>query len=508
MLHYAHQVKANVVYLLLGAEQVLHMRESLCSTTPALTSKKPWMFTTIATSFFSCQIRGHHISIGVLIGGRQGFRGDHSVYPRNSSGHAAVTGMRYCVWLQIVASFCVTVFTVLRGHSSRVPTTDSLSQLWIKEEEKRKHPVALFKALLFRAEEKSLGLWLCMAEALNHRCRVRDVRKLTRATHDPFNIQLNYKHCSFEGIGGVRHKSSHTNTNEVNNAFYSWLDNMPGNTLGHLLHGSICRNTIFFFICSLTKVWLHFKSQFFEKKMKAYLGGDECLLHFPPALFIFSEMHFRGAAIDQFSALGCDEIWPWNWKSRWKWQGNLISNPRRQCFACFQCTYLKFSFCVLGVRDTYNLIICKLWKTLEVEDTSVYFGEWKHRSHTESFLGRSEKKYKGTEEAVNCRASHIKVPESQNSDDHGCRSPAFAVGAVKNEGWVWVLCQGTLHGLQQLIKILSTQSSNIETKTLKLKHNNCAYVYQKEYKPSFLLWKQRICKKLDWLSSITTKILR
>lgn len=30
--------------------------------------------------------------------------------------------------------------------------------------------------------------------------------------------------------------------------------------------------------------------------------------------------------------------------------------------------------------------------------------------------------------------SHIKVPESQNSDNHGCGGPAFAVGAVKNEG--------------------------------------------------------------------------
>ena len=30
--------------------------------------------------------------------------------------------------------------------------------------------------------------------------------------------------------------------------------------------------------------------------------------------------------------------------------------------------------------------------------------------------------------------SYIKVPESKNSDDHAGRGPAFAVGAVENEG--------------------------------------------------------------------------
>lgn len=53
--------------------------------------------------------------------------------------------------------------------------------------------------------------------------------------------------------------------------------------------------------------------------------------------------------------------------------------------------------------------------------------------------------------------SYIKVPESKNSDDHAGRGPAFAVGAVENEGWVGVLSQGTLHGVQQFIQILRTK---------------------------------------------------
>lgn len=51
-------------------------------------------------------------------------------------------------------------------------------------------------------------------------------------------------------------------------------------------------------------------------------------------------------------------------------------------------------------------------------------------------------------------ASYIKVPEGEDSDNHGRCGPAFAVRAVEDEGWVSVLSQGVLHGLQELIKIL------------------------------------------------------
>lgn len=124
------------------------------------------------------------------------------------------------------------------------------------------------------------------------------------------------------------------------------------------------------------------------------------------------------------------------------------------------CTYLKFSFCVLGVRNAHNLIISKLWKTLEEEDTGFwcYFGWWKHRRYSWSFLGKWCKNTKGPQWTCReRREAYIKVPESQNGDNHGGRGPASAVRAVKNEGWVRVLSQGTLHGLQQLIKVLRTR---------------------------------------------------
>lgn len=52
-------------------------------------------------------------------------------------------------------------------------------------------------------------------------------------------------------------------------------------------------------------------------------------------------------------------------------------------------------------------------------------------------------------------ASYIKMPEGEDGDNHCRRGSAFAVGAVEDEGRVRVLGQGTLHGLQELIKILS-----------------------------------------------------
>lgn len=70
--------------------------------------------------------------------------------------------------------------------------------------------------------------------------------------------------------------------------------------------------------------------------------------------------------------------------------------------------------------------------------------------------------------------SYIKVPESQNSDNHGRRGPAFSVRAVENEGWVRVLGQAALHGLQQLIKLLRADAhrAHVEkTHRLKLYHN-------------------------------------
>lgn len=71
------------------------------------------------------------------------------------------------------------------------------------------------------------------------------------------------------------------------------------------------------------------------------------------------------------------------------------------------------------------------------------------------------------------KASYIKVPESQNRDDHGGRGPSFAVGAVENKSAVRVLSQGTLHGLQQLIKILRARTHKVQsqTHTNKLSHN-------------------------------------
>lgn len=81
--------------------------------------------TAIATPFLADKATSHILQ-KAEIGGKRGFRGDHSVYPRNSGGRAAVIGTRYCV---PAASFCVSVFTVDRGHGQQVPTTDSLSQL-------------------------------------------------------------------------------------------------------------------------------------------------------------------------------------------------------------------------------------------------------------------------------------------------------------------------------------------------------------------------------------------
>lgn len=118
----------------------------------------------------------------------------------------------------------------------------------------------------------------------------------------------------------------------------------------------------------------------------------------------------------------------------------------------FKCTYLKFSFCVLCVRNTHNLIICKLRKTLQVLRQLV----WMMKTLQPSLLDNI------TEGRTTCRklkeVSYIKVPERQNSDNHGSRGPAFAVRAVEHEGRVRVLSQGTLHGLQQLIKLLRTRS--------------------------------------------------
>lgn len=56
------------------------------------------------------------------------------------------------------------------------------------------------------------------------------------------------------------------------------------------------------------------------------------------------------------------------------------------------------------------------------------------------------------------RASYIKVPEGEDGDNRGRRGPAFAVGAVEDEGRVRVLGQGALYGLQELIKILKPRS--------------------------------------------------
>lgn len=137
---------------------------------------KLWMFTSIATPFF-CQIRWHHTPIGALIGGRQGFLGDHSVYPRNSGGRAAVTGMWYCAPADCCLVLCDCVYSAERTQltgSNHWFIVTALNQGGRKKKSSIQSP-------LFRAEEKSFGFWLCVAEALNHRCRVKEVRKLTRA---------------------------------------------------------------------------------------------------------------------------------------------------------------------------------------------------------------------------------------------------------------------------------------------------------------------------------------
>lgn len=54
--------------------------------------------------------------------------------------------------------------------------------------------------------------------------------------------------------------------------------------------------------------------------------------------------------------------------------------------------------------------------------------------------------------------SYVEVPEGEDSDNHGRCGPAFAVGAVEDEGRARVLGQGALHGLQELIKILQPRS--------------------------------------------------
>lgn len=55
-------------------------------------------------------------------------------------------------------------------------------------------------------------------------------------------------------------------------------------------------------------------------------------------------------------------------------------------------------------------------------------------------------------------APYVKVPEGEDGDHHGRGGPAFAVGAVEDEGRVGVLGQGALHGLQELIKVLEPRS--------------------------------------------------
>ncbi len=44
-----------------------------------------------------------------------------------------------------------------------------------------------------------------------------------------------------------------------------------------------------------------------------------------------------------------------------------------EALVCKKRTYLKFSFCVLGVRNAHNLIISKLWKTLQEEDMMLFW---------------------------------------------------------------------------------------------------------------------------------------
>ena len=56
-------------------------------------------------------------------------------------------------------------------------------------------------------------------------------------------------------------------------------------------------------------------------------------------------------------------------------------------------------------------------------------------------------------------ASYVEVPEGQDRRDHGGRRPAFAVGAVENEGWARVFGQRTLRGLQQLIELLRANAN-------------------------------------------------
>lgn len=56
---------------------------------------------------------------------------------------------------------------------------------------------------------------------------------------------------------------------------------------------------------------------------------------------------------------------------------------------------------------------------------------------------------------------YVEVPEGEDGDNHGRCGPAFAVGAVEDEGRARVLGQGALHGLQELIKILQPRSQVI-----------------------------------------------
>lgn len=116
------------------------------------------------------------------------------------------------------------------------------------------------------------------------------------------------------------------------------------------------------------------------------------------------------------------------------------------CNWCNKClykgstTYLKLSFRILGVRNTHDFVIRKLWKTLQV---------WHHSGLCVTEKAIQVKRFKA--------ASYIKVPEGEDGDNHRRGGPAFAVGAVEDEGRVGVLGQGALHGLQELIKVLKTK---------------------------------------------------
>lgn len=91
---------------------------------------------------------------------------------------------------------------------------------------------------------------------------------------------------------------------------------------------------------------------------------------------------------------------------------------QQQCYQILKLTYLKFSFCVLGIGNTYNLVINELWETLQGGRFTL------QRGHIRSVVGKK----------ASALLSYVKVPERENRDDHGGRAPAFAVGAVENEG--------------------------------------------------------------------------